>query len=102
MQTYNKDFICEYCKKKVQAQAPGTSNRNHCPYCLNSLHVDIKIGDRKNKCKGLMPAISKMYKPDGEEVLVHKCIKCGEIRKNRVAGDDSYTEIDKLVVVEYF
>lgn len=33
--------------------------------------------------------IGILYKDDGEEVLVHQCIKCGVLRKNRVAGDDN-------------
>jgi DNA-directed RNA polymerase subunit RPC12/RpoP len=94
-------FICVGCSKKVSYDAPGTKNRNHCPYCLASLHVDEIIGDRSSQCHGLMPAIGKFYKPDGEEMLAHKCQKCGQIRKNRVAGDDSYEEIDKLRVVDF-
>jgi DNA-directed RNA polymerase subunit RPC12/RpoP len=94
-------FICANCSQKVSFDAPGTKNRNHCPICLASLHVDDTIGDRSSKCGAIMPAIGKFYKPDGEEMLVHKCIKCGQIRKNRVAGDDSYEEINKLPVVDF-
>jgi len=49
-----------------------------------------------------MPAIGKMYKLDGEEVLVHKCLKCGLIRKNRVAGDDDFEAVELLPTVAYF
>lgn len=93
-------FTCAHCGKAVSFTAPGTKNRNHCPHCLYSLHVDNEIGDRASPCKGLMPAIGKMYKPDGEEVLVHKCVKCSFVRKNRVAGDDDYNLTDALKVVE--
>lgn len=89
-------FECANCGKDVNLFAPGTKNRNHCPYCLSSLHVDIEIGDRKSSCKGIMPAIGKIYKPDGEEVLIHKCNSCGLLRKNRVAGDDSLNLIENL------
>jgi len=95
-------FECENCGKEVPKASFGTRNRNHCPYCLYSLHVDIKPGDRGSKCGGKMPPVGKMYKPDGEEVLVHKCGKCGLTRKNRVAGDDSYEEVAKLPILEYF
>lgn len=91
-----KSFICKNCSKRVAYKAPGTKNRNHCPYCLYSLHVDLVPGDRKNTCNDLMLPIGKIYKPDGEEVLVHKCKKCGFIRKNRVAGDDNIELIDSL------
>lgn len=82
-------FICENCGKKVLLQAPGTKNRNHCPFCLYSLHIDIEPGDRSSTCQGLMKPIGVKYKEDGEEVIVHKCIKCGFVRWNRVAGDDA-------------
>lgn len=94
-----KSFPCKNCGKKVSYEAPGTKNRNHCPYCLYSMHVDTEIGDRESKCDGLMEPTGKFYKEDGEEVLVHKCLKCGLVRKNRIAGDDSFELADKLEVL---
>ena len=102
MQTSNSHFTCKNCHKKVPLEAPGTKNRNHCPFCLFSLHVDNETGDRRSDCGGLMPAIGKMYKEDGEEVLVHECVKCGLIRKNRIAGDDSFDLVENLKVLDYF
>lgn len=92
-------FYCANCTKKVPIRAMGTKNRNHCPFCLYSIHVDVTIGDRKSTCHGLMEPIGKCYKLDGEEMLLHKCIKCGFVRKNRVAGDDSFGAVAKLPVV---
>lgn len=89
-------FICENCDKKVLFDAPGTRNRNHCPFCLFSKHIDNAIGDRSASCGGLMQPVGKIYKPDGEEVLVHKCRKCGKIRKNRIAGDDDWDLVEGL------
>ncbi len=48
-----------------------------------------------------MEPIGKIYKEDGEEVLVHKCLKCGQIRKNRIAGDDSVKGVAALKVVNF-
>jgi hypothetical protein len=93
-------FNCKNCNKRVRHSAPGTKNRNHCPSCLFSLHVDVDIGDRKNKCGGLMAPIGKYYKPDGEEVLIHKCQDCGEIRKNRIAGDDNWELVEELSTLD--
>lgn len=101
MQT-SKTFPCKKCQKKVSYDAPGTKNRNHCPFCLYSLHVDEVPGDRAAKCQGLMRAKGKIYKPDGEEVLVHECENCGFIRKNRIAGDDSFELVENLEVFDYF
>ncbi|MFC1755933.1 RNHCP domain-containing protein [Patescibacteria group bacterium] len=95
-------YICRNCRKEVLYKAPGTKNRNHCPFCLHSLHVDTTIGDRKSKCWGVMQPIGKMIKNDGEEVLVHECQKCGLVRKNRVAGDDDWDLVEKLSVVDFF
>jgi len=78
-------FVCKNCAKKVSLESYGTRNRNHCPFCLYSLHVDMEKGDRHS---------------DGEEMLVHECMKCGFIRWNRVAGDDSFDEIEKLAIVQ--
>ncbi|HLD51146.1 hypothetical protein A3K34_01500 [candidate division WWE3 bacterium RIFOXYC1_FULL_40_10] len=94
------NFNCSNCQKKVDFNAPGTKNRNHCPYCLYSIHIDIEIGDRKNKCMGLMRPIGKLLKQDGEEVLVHKCETCGEVRKNRIAGDDDWDLVKNLPILE--
>lgn len=89
-------FICAKCNKKVSLSAPGTHNRNHCPFCLYSLHVDEESGDRKSLCKGLMKPIAKFYRKNGEEVLVHECEKCGFVRYNRIAGDDNFDLVEKL------
>ena len=76
-------FICGNCGKEVLPM--GSSSRNHCPFCLWSLHVDINPGDRANECGGLMRPIRS--EPDAKRgfVIIHKCEKCGEIRRNRAA-----------------
>ncbi len=93
-------FTCANCQKSVSLKAPGTKNRNHCPFCLYSLHVDTESGDRKSACQGVMEPIGKLLKPNGEEVLVHKCANCGFVRKNRIAGDDSIVLTNKLAVLD--
>lgn len=95
-------FICKNCGKEVSYKAPGTKNRNHCPFCLHSVHADKVIGDRGSRCWGKMIPIGKIYKKDGEEVLVHECQKCGLIRKNRIAGDDDWEKVENLKVLEFF
>ena len=92
-------FVCVNCGKNVSLQAPGTHHRNHCPYCLHSLHVDVESGDRKSECQSDMYPIGKYYKKDGEEVLVHKCRKCGFVRYNRIAGDDDFGLVESLRII---
>jgi len=94
------NFKCQNCQKQVlNTDFMGVGHRNHCPYCLWSLHLDLeKAGDRKSLCRGLMEPIGltfKKVKPDkygkektGELMLAHQCQKCGKISINRIAGDD--------------
>ena len=95
-------FECRNCHKWVNYEAWGTRNRNHCPYCLYSLHIDVNVGDRSSPCGGLMQPIGKLLKGDGEEMVVHKCAKCGFVRKNRIAGDDSFDIVERLPVLDSF
>jgi len=93
----NEGFICQNCKKQVDPVKYGGSYRNHCPFCLYSKHVDGEIpGDRKGTCRGLMKPIGVFTRRTGEYVLVHKCVKCGFERYNRIAGDDDFEKIIKL------
>lgn len=83
-------FKCVNCGKDVMPL--GYTSRNHCPYCLHSLHVDINPGDRANPCKGVLKPIGLDTKK-GEYVIVFKCSKCGVVVRNKVAVDDNYQEI---------
>lgn len=96
----SRSFFCANCFEEVSISAPGTENRNHCPFCLSSKHVDEKVGDRKAKCGGTMMAIGKFLRPNGEEVIIHKCIDCGKFSNNRVAGDDDLGLVSDLTIIE--
>lgn len=89
----NKDFRCKHCGLMVPRESYGTKNRNHCPFCLWSLHVDNSIGDRLSDCNGRMKPIALTTKKDGEIMLIHECQSCGKIMPNRLAGDDSNDEV---------
>lgn len=58
------------------------------------------MGDRASTCGGLMAPIARFLRPKGEEVIVHKCERCGLERHNRLAADDSLTVLRGLPVVE--
>lgn len=91
-------FACANCRQGVCTQAPGTEHRNHCPYCLWSLHVDLATGDRRSGCRGLMEPVSVWVRWKGEWALLHRCRNCGMIRANRVAGDDNEFALMSLAV----
>lgn len=85
----SEGFVCRRCKRTVNEESYGTRQRNHCPLCLWSLHVDEKPGDRRSTCRSLMEPIGVWVKRDGEWAIIHRCTVCGTLRTNRVAGDDS-------------
>lgn len=89
----DEGFICENCGKKVEPL--GYTSRNHCPYCLHSLHVDVNPGDRLNMCKGLLKPIGIETKK-GEYVILFKCQRCGFEGRNKMANDDDYSQILKI------
>jgi DNA-directed RNA polymerase subunit RPC12/RpoP len=99
------DFVCMNCRSFVSAEAAlsGVHNRNHCPYCLSSRHLDLyEAGDRLSACKARMKAVAltlkqtvkKYARPDqGELMLVHVCEDCGKVSINRIAADDDNEKI---------
>ncbi len=82
-------FHCTHCHELVLVPTAGTEQRNHCPHCLWSLHVDFKNGDRRSACRSPMEPITVWAKPEGEWAVVHRCTSCGTLRANRIAGDDN-------------
>ena len=80
----NTGFVCAQCGQRVQALTNG-SYRNHCPSCLWSLHVDDLPGDRASPCGGLMEPVG-MRKTKKHLQIVHRCLRCGALRPNRVAA----------------
>ncbi|MCP2258129.1 RNHCP domain-containing protein [Streptoalloteichus tenebrarius] len=92
-------FRCVGCRLDVPLSAPGTAHRNHCPHCLTSLHVDRRIpGDRDADCRGRMEAMGLSVRPDGEWMLIHHCLECGELSVNRIAGDDNPLALLRMAV----
>ncbi len=103
------DFVCLHCHNFVSAEAAisGVHNRNHCPYCLSSRHLDLfEAGDRLSACKARMKPVSltlkrstgKYARPgDGELMLVHVCEECGKVSINRIAADDDNRLVMSLV-----
>ena len=94
------DFKCAHCDVIVSSAhlLSGVNNRNHCPYCLWSCHLDLyAAGDRLAACKAPMKPLGltmKMgrnkYQRDsrGELMLVHQCTECKTLSINRIAADD--------------
>ena len=78
-------FICAHCGKEVKPL--GYTSRNHCPYCLWSLHVDINPGDRACECRAPMEPVKVITDPKKGYIIIHKCTGCGEIHRNKAAHE---------------
>jgi hypothetical protein len=97
------------CHNFVSAEPAlsGVHNRNHCPYCLSSRHLDLfEAGDRLSACKSNMRPVALTLKKttkkysragQGELLLVHLCGECSKLSINRIAADD-----DIATVLEIF
>jgi len=93
------DFRCVHCGHIVPSAhwLSGVNNRNHCPYCLWSRHLDLyAAGDRLSACKAPMQPVALTTKRSrnkygsghGELMLVHLCMHCEDVSFNRIAADD--------------
>ncbi|MFA6948649.1 MAG: RNHCP domain-containing protein [Eubacteriales bacterium] len=92
-------FICGHCGASVEPL--GYTSRNHCPFCLWSLHADDLPGDRASECMGLMEPVAVI--PDAKKgyIIVHRCTKCGAIRRNKAAHEakSQPDDIRKLIAL---
>ena len=91
----DNEFICRNCGRKVEKL--GYTSRDHCNFCLYSLHVDITPGDRLNKCKGILKPLNVIETAKKGKVIIYKCQKCGLEVRNIVANDDNEDEIYNVV-----
>jgi hypothetical protein len=114
------DFRCAHCQAVISSlhMVSGVNNRNHCPYCLWSLHLDLySAGDRLSACKAPMQPIGLTmkrsrnkyrYDTGGELMLIHQCIECQTLSINRIAADDDaatimnvfYQSVDSVALSE--
>ena len=96
----NANFTCIHCGALVVVDPllAGVLNRNHCPYCLWSRHLDLfEAGDRMCACKSPMRPVGLSLKQrrkkyaredSGELMLIHTCVECSAVSINRIAADD--------------
>lgn len=94
----NQGFICLNCNREVLPVSNG-SYRNHCPFCLHSIHIDEMPGDRKSECLGIMKPIDIEYNSKKGFQIIHKCLKCGHIQRNKVA-ENTVQEDDKNLIMK--
>ena len=91
-------FICINCKREVLPL--GYTSRNHCPFCLYSLHVDINPGDRSNECGGILEPIRTEPDPRRGYIITHRCKKCGAIVRNKSAHEAKVQPDDTELLIK--
>lgn len=82
-QKNDSGFVCVHCGAEVPPL--GVTSRDHCPYCLYSLHVDLLPGDRQNPCRGTLVPRSALPHPKKGYIILYQCQTCGQIVRNKAA-----------------
>ena len=80
----DESFHCVSCGRAVPAH--GRTARDHCPFCLCSVHVDVVPGDRAADCGGVLQP-SWVEQRRGHWVIHYRCVACGAERTNRALLD---------------
>ena len=90
-------FICSHCQREVKPL--GYTSRNHCPFCLWSLHVDIMPGDRQNACRGEMRPLFAEPEARRGYIITHECTVCGARSRNRTTRSPGEEQEDNLALL---
>lgn len=96
-------FICRNCGASVMPL--GYSSRDHCPFCLYSLHVDNLPGDRASECGGTLVPVSAQADAKKGYIITYRCRTCNAVRRCRAAHEakqqpDDINLIIKLTVAD--
>lgn len=94
----DEGFICLNCGREVLPLKK--TSRNHCPFCLWSLHVDINPGDRANECRGLLRPVAAVADPRKGYIIIHKCEKCSAVVRNKAAYEVKVQPDDLDLIIE--
>jgi RNHCP domain len=62
--------------------------------------VDVNPGDRASDCRGLLEPVGVEQSGKKGWVIVHRCQKCGDIRRNKAALDDPNQPDDFDVIIK--
>lgn len=92
------EFVCKVCGASVGPNLGGGRQRNHCPVCLCSIHLDDLPGDRSADCGGIMDPVGVWVRKNGEWAIIHRCRRCGVFHSNRIAADDNPLKLMSIAV----
>lgn len=51
--------------------------------------MDVSPGDRASGCQGMMKPL-KMETKGGEYDIIHRCVKCGYEKRNKMSSEDNF------------
>jgi hypothetical protein len=97
-QIVNEGFTCAHCGASVEPTAHD-GPRNHCPFCLYSIHVDINPGDRANRCRGLLTPVGVETSGKKGFVIMYRCESCGETTRAKAASKSTVQPDNFEVIV---
>jgi DNA-directed RNA polymerase subunit RPC12/RpoP len=80
----DEPFACTSCGRDVAIG--GVPVRDHCPFCLRGLHVDVVPGDRAAGCGGVLEPLGLEHRP--EIVILYACTRCAHRFAVRAHPDD--------------
>ncbi|MEQ1507254.1 MAG: RNHCP domain-containing protein [Myxococcota bacterium] len=86
----DEGFVCVHCGAEVPPL--GVTDRDHCPRCLRSLHVDVVPGDRASGCGGVFDPVGAELVA-GRTAIRYRCRSCGARHRVRVADDDDWEQV---------
>jgi hypothetical protein len=81
----DESFLCSICKRSVDKGK--VQIRDHCPYCLHGIHLDIIPGDRASDCKGVLVPQS-LETTNAQTWITYVCKTCNYIFRVRSHPDD--------------
>lgn len=88
-------FDCLHCGRHVPKLE--VTSRDHCPFCLRSLHVDVVPGDRENTCGGLLDPVGGSLMR-GQVTIRYRCRRCGASHQVRAALEGESPDDWEMVV----
>ncbi|MFD4796178.1 RNHCP domain-containing protein [Streptomyces anulatus] len=91
-------FSCAWCGRTASAVADDGTLRHHCPSCLRFRHDPDPAEGGSGDCRGRMEALCISVRPDGEWMIIHRRVSCGELSANRIAGDDNPLALVRLAL----
>ena len=90
----DENFICKNCGMKVTKL--GYTARDHCNYCLYSLHVDNLPGDRSNNCHGLLKPIGIEKYRDTYKIIY----ECENGHSGNISLEEYITKYNKFSLLK--